>query len=70
MARHEWATPATYASDIIQGVEFGGQSTVDTEELLVHHRGQGQVAERVHTGVVDDFAVLVFACKTRGLAVL
>lgn len=36
---------------------------MNTEELLVHHRGQGQVAERVHTGVIDDFAVLVFACQ-------
>ena len=46
---------------------------MDTEELLVHHGRQGQVAERIHTGVIDDFAVLVLACKRqhrRELAVL
>lgn len=34
---------------------------MDTQELLVHNRGQGQGAERLHAGVVDRLRVLVFA---------
>jgi hypothetical protein len=42
-------------------MQFGGQSTVDAQKLLVHHRGEREVAERVHDGVVDGFGVFVLA---------
>jgi hypothetical protein len=38
----------TYALQIIQSVELGAQTTVYTQELLVHDRSQRQCAERVH----------------------
>ena len=35
-------TDATHASQIVQGVEFGRQSTMNTQELLVHDGSEGE----------------------------
>lgn len=34
-----------HVADIVEGVEFGRETTVDTEELLVHNGGEGECAE-------------------------
>lgn len=34
-----------HVADIVEGVEFGREATVDTEELLVHNGGEGECAE-------------------------
>lgn len=44
----------THALQVIESVQFGAQSTVDAEELLVHDSRKGEGAERVHAGLVDD----------------
>jgi hypothetical protein len=31
----------TYGTDIIKGIEFGGEAAVDAQELLVHDCGEG-----------------------------
>jgi hypothetical protein len=36
---------------------------VNAQELLVHDGCEGKVTETVHAGVVDDFRVLVLACR-------
>jgi hypothetical protein len=45
----------TYTSQVVKGVKFGAQTTVNAQELLVHNGSQGKRAERLHTGLVDDF---------------
>jgi hypothetical protein len=57
------STIATYALQIIQSVEFGAQTAVYAQELLVHDCGQRQCAERVHASLVYGFRVLVLALK-------
>jgi hypothetical protein len=49
-----------YSTKVIESMQFGRKTTVDTQELLVHDGGEGEVAERVHAGVVDRLGVLVF----------
>ena len=51
----------TYGSQIVEGDEFRGESSMDAKELLVHHRSERQVAERLHRGVVEVLRVLVLA---------
>jgi hypothetical protein len=51
----------TYPAQIIQSMQLRAQTTVDAQKLLVHHRRQWQVAERVHARVVDRLGVLVLA---------
>lgn len=46
---------------VVKGMELGGEAAVDAEELLVHNGGEGQVAKRVHAGIVDRLRVLVLA---------
>jgi hypothetical protein len=45
----------TYTSQVVEGMQLRAQSTVDTQELLVHDGSQGKTAERLHTGFVDGF---------------
>jgi len=52
---------STYSTKIIKGMEFGGKSAVDTEELFVHDSCKRQRAEGFHAGIVDALRVLVLA---------
>lgn len=51
----------TDRSQIIERLQLGRQATMNAKELLVHDGGKGEVAERLHTGVVDLLGVLVLA---------
>jgi hypothetical protein len=42
-------------------MELWGEPAVNTQELLVHDSGEGEVAEGVHAGVVDCFRIFVLA---------
>lgn len=42
-------------------MELRAQSSVYTQELLVHDSGEGKRAEGVHAGFVDGFGVFVLA---------
>jgi DNA recombination-dependent growth factor C len=53
----------TYALQIVQSVQLGTQSTVNTQKLLVHNSGQGKGAESVHASLVDGLGVLVLALE-------
>jgi hypothetical protein len=52
---------AAHAAQIVQRVQLWRESSMDAQELLVHHRRERQVAERFHAGVVNGFRVLVLA---------
>ena len=56
----------TYSLDIFEGVQLRAETTVNTEELLVHNRRQRQRTERLDTGLVDPFAIFVFALQLEG----
>lgn len=56
----------TYAFQVVKSVELRAQTTVYTQELLVHDCGQGQRAERVHACFVYGLGVLVFALELEG----
>lgn len=51
----------THVADIIEGVEFGRETTVNTEELFVHDSGERECAERIHARVVYPLGVLALA---------
>jgi hypothetical protein len=51
----------TNVSDVIKGMQLGGETTMDTEELFVHDSSKGQCTEGRHACVVDSFGVLSFA---------
>jgi hypothetical protein len=53
----------TYALQVVQCVQLRAQSTVYTQELLVHDSSEGQCAERVHASFVDGLGVLVLALE-------
>jgi hypothetical protein len=44
---------ATYALQVLESVKLRAQSSVYTQELLVHDGGEGKCAEGVHAGFVD-----------------
>lgn len=50
---------ATYALQIVQCVELRAQTSVYTQELLVHDSGQRERAEGIHAGFVDSLGVFV-----------
>ena len=56
----------TYDLDVLQSVQLWTQTTMYTQKLLVHNRGQGQGAEGVHACVVDLFRVFVFTFEFEG----
>ena len=62
-AAHGCMRLATYALQILECVELRAQSTVYTQELLVHDSGKRKRAEGVHAGLVDSLGVLVLAFK-------
>lgn len=47
-------------------MEFRAETTVNAEELLVHHSRQRQRAEGLQTGLVDTFTILVLAFQLEG----
>jgi hypothetical protein len=40
-----WLSEAVDLAQVIKGVELGGKTSVNAQELLVHDRSQGQSAE-------------------------
>lgn len=64
-ARGSWLV-ATYALQVLECVELRAQSSVYTQELLVHDSGEGKRAESVHAGFVDSLGVLVLAFELEG----
>lgn len=44
-----------YPAEIINGIEFRRQATMDAQELLVHDSSQWQCAERLHARIVNPF---------------
>lgn len=52
---------ATNALQVLECVELGAQSSVYTQELLVHDGSERKRAEGVHAGFVDSLGVLVLA---------
>lgn len=53
----------TYGLDILEGMQLRAETTVDTQELLVHDRRQRQRAERFDARLVDPLAILVLALQ-------
>jgi len=56
----------TYALEILKCVQFGTETTVDTQKLLVHNSSKGKSAERLHAGLVHSFRVFVLALELEG----
>jgi hypothetical protein len=52
----------THGTQVVEDVKLGGKAAVDAEELLIEDGGERQRAERLGTGVVEAFRVLVLAC--------
>ena len=50
----------TYVPNVVQGIELGGNSPVDAEELLVHNGSEGECAKRFHTGLIYALGILMF----------
>ena len=48
----------TYGPNVVQGIELGGNSSMDAEELLVHNRSEGQCAERIQARFIQALRVL------------
>jgi len=48
------------SSDVVQGVDTGGQTSVETENLVVNERSQGKVVEKVRE-TFPDIRISVFA---------
>ena len=44
--------------NVVDGVNFGRQSTMHAEILTVHDRGEGQAIEALHASVVDLLSIL------------
>lgn len=53
----------TYSLDILKGVQLRAETTVDTEELLVHNRRQRQRTEGFDARLIDPLAILVFTLQ-------
>ena len=51
---------------IVEGVEFWRQTTMDTKKLLVHDGCQGQGAEGFHNSIVELLGILVLAFELEG----
>ena len=56
----------TYALEILECVQLGTETTVNTQELLVHNSSEGKSAERLHAGLVHGLGVFVLALKLEG----
>lgn len=51
----------TYPPNVVQSLDFGGEATVNAEELLVHESRQRKTVECIHAGVVHLVVVLYSA---------
>jgi hypothetical protein len=47
-------------------VQFGTETTVNTQELLVHNSSEGKSAERLHASLVHGLGVFVLALQLEG----
>ena len=56
----------TYALKILECVQLGTETTVDTQELLVHNSSERKSTERLHTSLVHGLGVFVLALKLEG----
>jgi hypothetical protein len=56
----------TYALEILKCVQLGTETTVDTQELLVHNSSEGKSAERLHASLVHSLGVFVLALELEG----
>jgi hypothetical protein len=57
---------ATYRFEILEGVEFRAESTVDAKELLVHDGGKWETAKGLYTRFIHLLGVLVLAFQLEG----
>jgi hypothetical protein len=53
----------TYALEILKCVQLGTETTVNTQELLVHNSSEGKSAERLHASLVHSLGVFMLALK-------
>jgi len=60
-AVHTHVCLATYALQVLECVELRAQSSVYTQELLVHDGSEWERTEGIHAGFVDGLGVLVLA---------
>lgn len=60
------STGLSYTSQVVERVQLGTQTTVDTQELLVHNSSQGKAAEGLHAGFVHGLGILVLALQLEG----
>jgi hypothetical protein len=60
----------TYRLKIIQGMQFGTQSSVNAQKLFVHDSCEGESTERLHARFVNLLGIFVLAfeleCKVIG----
>lgn len=56
----------SYVLEVIQGIQFGAETAVYAEKLLVHDGSQGQGAKGLHAGFVNLLRVLVLAFELEG----
>ena len=47
-------------------MQLGAETTVNTQELLVHNSSKGKSAEGLHAGLVNGLGVFVLALKLEG----
>jgi len=62
-------TESIDALEIIQGVQFRTETSMNTEKLLVHNSGQRQSTERIHTSFIYTLRILVLTLKFEGKVV-
>jgi hypothetical protein len=56
----------TYALEILKCVQLGTETTVNTQELLVHNSSEGKSAERLHASLVHSLGIFVLALELKG----
>lgn len=56
----------TYALEILKCVQLGTETTMDTQELLVHNSSKGKSAKRLHASLVHGLGVFVLALELEG----
>jgi hypothetical protein len=56
----------TYALEILKCVQLGTETTVNTQELLVHNSSEGKSAERLHASLIHSLGVFVLALELKG----
>ena len=56
----------TYCLKIIQGMQFGTQSSVNAQKLFVHDSCEGESTERLHASFVNLLGIFVLAFELEG----